>query len=396
MARSVLPVSTFMAEFYRDLISRLPRVGTTIFARMSQLAHETGAINLAQGFPMFDPDPQLVERAAHWMRAGANQYAPLGGEPALCEVIARRIAARDHAHYDPATEITITVGATQAIYSAIAAFVHPGDEVVIFEPAYDSYAPAIELHGGRVVRLRLSPPHYRPDWSALAGVLGPRTRMVILNTPHNPSARVWSRADLETLDGMLRDTGVLVLADEVYEHIVFDRARHTSCAALPGLAERALVVSSFGKTLHVTGWKVGYVAAPGALTREVRKQHQFNVFSVATPFQRALADYLTQHDPAPALADFYAARRDCLRAALAGSRFTLLPVDGTFFQPLAYRALSDEPDTAFVERLAREHGVAAIPVSAFHADGHDEGVIRLCFARDDATLQAAAQRLCVL
>ncbi len=382
-----------MPRFPAPLTSRLPQVGTTIFTVMSRLAQQCGAINLSQGFPDFNAEGLLFERVAHWMRAGHNQYAPMAGVAPLREAIAAKIATLYGTDYDPDNEITVTAGATEGLFSAVAAFVHPGDEVIVFEPVYDSYAPAIELQGGRVVRLALAAPDYRPDWNAVAAAITPRTRMIMVNSPHNPTASVWEADDLDRLAALTRDTGIVVVSDEVYEHIVFDGRRHESCARHRELAARSLIVSSFGKTYHITGWKVGYVVAPRELMAEFRKVHQFNVFTVNTPVQFALADYMADASRHLGLAAFYQAKRDFFRAGLAGSRFELLPSRGTYFQLARYGAISDEPDTVFVERLTGEVGVAAIPVSAFFADGRDERVIRFCFAKSQATLEAACERL---
>ncbi|MBS0510297.1 MAG: pyridoxal phosphate-dependent aminotransferase [Proteobacteria bacterium] len=382
-----------MPSFPAPIQSRLPTVGTTIFTVMSRLAQECGAINLSQGFPDFNAEDVLFERVAHWMRAGHNQYAPMGGCLPLREAIAAKVATLYGTAYDVESEVTVTAGATQALFTAVTAFVRPGDEVIVFEPVYDSYVPAIELAGGRVVRMRLAAPDYRPDWDAVAAAVGPRTRMIMINSPHNPTATVWSAADLERLAAITRGTGIVVVSDEVYEHIVFDGAGHASCAAHAELAARSVVVSSFGKTYHITGWKVGYVVAPRELMAEFRKVHQFNVFTVNTPVQLALADYMANASRHLALAGFYQGKRDFFRNGLAGSRFELLPSHGTYFQLVRYAAISDEPDVAFCNRLTREVGVAAIPVSAFFADGRDERVIRFCFAKNEATLAAACERL---
>jgi methionine aminotransferase len=373
--------------------SRLPDVGTTIFTVMSTLAAKSGAINLGQGFPDFDCDPALVEAVAAAMRAGHNQYPPMAGIPALRQAVSAKIERVTAHHYDPETEITVTAGATQGILSSVLALVHPGDEVIVLEPCYDSYGPSIELAGGRIVRVPLTPATWRPDFDALARALTPRTRMVIVNTPHNPSGTVWTPDEMRRLADVLRPTRALVLSDEVYEHMVFDGAPHASCSGLPELAARSLVVSSFGKTFHVTGWKVGYVAAPRALTVEFRKVHQFNVFTVNTPMQAGLADYL--RDPAPwmGLAAFYQAKRDRFRAGLARTRLRLLPCEGSYFQCVDYGAVSDRSDQAMCEWLTTEIGVAAIPMSAFYRSAPDLRVVRFCFAKKDATLDAALDRL---
>lgn len=382
-----------MPSFQHPLVSRLPRVGTTIFTVMSRMAQECGAINLSQGFPDFNAEDVLFERVAHWMRTGNNQYAPMAGVAPLREAIAAKIAALYGMDYDVDSEITVTAGATQALFTAVAALVGPGDEVIVFEPVYDSYVPAIELQGGKVVRMRLAAPDYRPDWDAVRAAIGPRTRMIMINSPHNPTATVWTADDMNMLAALTRGTGIVVVSDEVYEHIVLDGLVHQSCARHPELAARSLIVSSFGKTYHITGWKVGYVVGPRELMTEFRKVHQFNVFTVNTPVQLALADYMGDASRHLGLAAFYQEKRDFFRAGLEGSRFELLPSAGTYFQLARYRAISDEPDVRFVERLTRDIGVAAIPVSAFFDNGLDERVVRFCFAKNEATLTAACERL---
>jgi methionine transaminase len=375
------------------LQSRLPHVGTTIFTTMSALAQQHGAVNLGQGFPDFDCDPGLVDAVNRAMSTGLNQYPPMPGVPALREAVSAKIATRYGHRYDPGSEITITAGATQAIFTALLAIVHPGDEVIVLEPCYDSYAPNIELAGGRIVRVPLTPGSFRPDFDLIRAALSPRTRALIINTPHNPSATVWSDADMLALAALLEDTAVLLISDEVYEHMVFDGQAHQSVARFPALAARSFIVSSFGKTYHVTGWKVGYVAAPAAFTAEFRKVHQFNVFTVNTPVQHGLAAFMA--DPAPylELPAFYQRKRDLFRAGLSGSGFKLLPSQGSYFQCVDYSALSDQDDAAFCEWLTREIGVAAIPLSAFYAEGSPAPIIRFCFAKKDETLQLALDKL---
>jgi methionine aminotransferase len=376
-----------------QLESRLPSVGTTIFTVMSALAQEVGAINLGQGFPDFEGDPQLVDHVAAAMREGLNQYPPMPGVAPLREAIAAKIEALYGRRYDPLTEITVTAGATQAILTAVLAVVHPGDEVIVLEPCYDSYAPNIELANARVVRVPLTPRTFRPDFARIGAAITPRTRLLIINTPHNPSATVWTRAEMQELADLLAPTRVLLIADEVYEHMVYDGQRHVSAASIPGLAERAFVVSSFGKTYHVTGWKVGYVAAPAPLTAEFRKVHQFNVFTVNTPVQHGLARYMA--DPAPylGLSDFYQRKRDLFRAGLERTRLTPLRSEGSYFQVVDYSAVSELPEADFCQWLTREVGVAAIPLSAFYEGGFEQRLARLCFAKRDETLQAALARL---
>jgi methionine aminotransferase len=375
-----------------NIRSRLPAVGTTIFTVMSALAQEHRAINLGQGFPDFDCDPRLVDAVTQAMQAGHNQYPPMTGVPALREAIAAKIAALYGHRYDPGSELTVTAGATQAILTAILALVHPGDEVIVLEPCYDSYVPGIQLAGGTAVRVPLGP-GLRPDFDRLRRALTPRTRAVIVNTPHNPSGTAWTAAEMNELAACLRGSAALVIADEVYEHMVYDGADHQSVARHPELAARSVLISSFGKTYHVTGWKVGYAAAPAALSAEFRKVHQFNVFTVNTPVQHALAQYMA--DPAPylQLAGFYQRKRDLFRAGLAATPLRLLPCEGSYFQCVDYSAVSELDDTAFCRWLTTEIGVAAIPLSAFYETAPVQRIARLCFAKQDQTLQEALQRL---
>ena len=382
-----------MPSYPRPLTSRLPQVGTTIFSVMSALAQQHGALNLSQGFPDFDAPAELLSLLDQHARAGHNQYAPMTGVPVLREAIAAKVSTLYGAQYDVDAEITVTAGATQAIFTAVAALVHPGDEVIVFTPVYDSYAPSVELQGGKVVYAHLTLPDYRPDWDEVARLITPRTRMIILNSPHNPTGTVWTAEDMAQLEALVKDTDIVLLSDEVYEHMVFDQARHESVLRYPGLAERSLVVSSFGKTYHITGWKVAYCLAPRELMAEFRKAHQFIVFTVHAPSQYALADFMKKPGWYEQLKALYQGKRDIFRQALAGSRFELLPCQGTYFQCVKYAAISDEGDRAFVERLTRDHGVAAIPVSAFYPDGADHGVIRFCFAKSAATLEQALERL---
>ena len=379
------------------LASRLPQVGTTIFTVMSALATEHQAVNLGQGFPDFACDPRLLDAVDAAMRAGHNQYPPMPGVPALRQAMADKVKALYGLEIDANTEITVTAGATQAILTAILAIVHPGDEVIVLEPCYDSYVPNIELAGGVVVRVPLTPGTFRPNFDAIAAAITPRTRAIIVNSPHNPSGMVWSEAEMRRLEEILAPTDVLLISDEVYEHMVFDGQQHQSAARFPGLAGRAFIVSSFGKTYHVTGWKIGTVVAPAPLTAEFRKVHQFNVFTVNTPMQHALAAYMA--DPAPylQLSDFYAAKRDRFRAGLANTRFRLLPSQGTYFQCVDISTLAvperDLPEADFCQWLTREIGVAAIPLSAFYGNGFDQKVVRFCFAKKDETLDEGIRRL---
>jgi len=375
------------------LPSRLPEVGTTIFTVMSQLATQHGAVNLGQGFPDFDCDPRLQAFVSDAMRAGHNQYAPMTGIPALREAIAAKVARLYGHAYDAGSEITVTAGATQALLTAILCAVHPGDEVIVLEPVYDSYVPGIRLAGGRPVAVPLNSHDYSVPWDKVRAAITPRTRLIMLNSPHNPSGAVFSAADLDALESIVRDTNILLLSDEVYEHIIFDGLVHQSVSRRPRLAERAFVVSSFGKTFHATGWKIGYCAAPAPLTAEFRKVHQFNVFAVNTPMQHGLAAFLKDPAPYETLPAFYQAKRDRFRAGLAGSRFRLLPCPGTYFQVVDYSAISEETEEAFARRLTVEHKVAAIPVAAFYDKPLERRVVRFCFAKKDETLDLATARL---
>ncbi|MCA6216448.1 pyridoxal phosphate-dependent aminotransferase [Ideonella sp. B7] len=373
--------------------SRLPQVGTTIFTVMSALAQQHQAVNLGQGFPDFEGDPALIDAVTQAMRDGLNQYPPMAGVPALREAIVGKIE-RLHGHrYDPASEVTITAGATQALLTAVLALVQPGDDVVVLEPCYDSYEPAIALAGARTVRVPLNPQTLHVDLDRLAAALTPRTRLLIINTPHNPSGMVWTAQERDQLRDLLRPTDILVLSDEVYEHMVYDGRPHVSVSGDPELAARSMVVSSFGKTFHVTGWKVGYVAAPASLMAEFRKVHQFNVFTVNTPMQHGLARYLANPAPYLDLPAFYQRKRDLFRAGLASTRFELLPCEGTYFQCVDYSAISDLDDASFCRWLIEHAGVAAIPLSAFHAEAPQRQLVRFCFAKREETLQAALSRL---
>jgi methionine aminotransferase len=377
------------------LQTRLPAVGTTVFTLMSALANQHGAVNLGQGFPDFGCDARLLDFVNDAMRAGHNQYPMMAGAPPLREAIAAKIGKLYGHTYDAATEITVTAGATQALTTAILCCVHPGDEVIVIEPAYDSYLPAIALAGGVpvTVSMELDEQGYSVPWEAVQDALTPRTRLIIINSPHNPTGSILREADLEALAAIVEGTDILVLSDEVYEHMVYDGQQHESVCRDPRLAERAFVVSSFGKTYHVTGWKVGYVAAPAQLSAEFRKVHQYNVFTVNTPMQHGLASYMA--DPAPYLdlPAFYQSKRDLFREGLARTRFTLLPADGTYFQCVKYDHISTMPEAEFAQWLTTEMKVAAIPVSAFYSEGKESGIVRFCFAKQDETLRLALERL---
>ncbi|KVF20871.1 aminotransferase [Burkholderia vietnamiensis] len=373
--------------------SKLPDVGTTIFTVIGQLAAQHDALNLSQGAPNFAPDPALIDGVARAMRDGHNQYAPMAGVVSLRERLAEKTEALYGARYDPGTEITVIASASEGLYAAISALVHPGDEVIYFEPAFDSYAPIVRMQHATPVAIKLSPEHFRVDWDEVAAAITPHTRMIVVNTPHNPTATVFRADDLERLAQLTRNTDIVVLSDEVYEHVVFDGAQHQSVARHRELAERSVIVSSFGKSFHVTGWRVGYCVAPAALMDEIRKVHQFMTFSADTPMQVAFAQMLARPESYLGLSAFYQAKRDLLARELAGSRLQLLPSEGSFFMLARFRHLSDERDSDFVLRVIRDVRVATIPLSAFYADGTDTGVIRLSFSKDDATLIEGARRL---
>jgi len=374
--------------------SRLPNAGTSIFAVMSGLANEVGAINLSQGFPDFPISMELVDLVSHYMKKGFNQYAPMPGVPALREDIAEKAFDTFGITYNPATEINITAGATEAIFCVITAMVHPGDEVIIIEPAYDSYAPAVELCGGMVRYTSLQFPDYTINWPEVESLLNSRTRMILINTPHNPTGSVLQAADLMNLDRITRNTDILVMSDEVYEHLIFDGIRHESVCYYPALAERSFVIGSFGKTFHTTGWKTGFIMAPAELMKEVRKVHQFVVFASNTPIQYAVADFLKNKENYLQLPSFYQQKRDKFVNLVKDSRFKIIPSYGTYFQLLDYSAISNEKELDFAVRITKEYGVASVPVSPFFHDKQDNHVLRFCFAKTDETLERAAEILC--
>jgi methionine aminotransferase len=376
-----------------NLRSKLPAVGTTIFTVMSKLAADVGAINLSQGFPDFECDPALVDAVARHMREGRNQYAPMQGVPALREAIAGKYAELYGAAYDPETEVTVTSGGTEGIFDAVAAMVHPGDEVIVFEPCYDSYVPSVEVNGGKAVVVSLRYPDYAIPWDEVRAAITPRTRMIMINSPHNPAAAILAPRDLEELTRIVAGTEITIVSDEVYEHIIFDGARHESLARYDELRARTFIVGSFGKTYHVTGWKLGYVVAPAELTKEFRKVHQFVTFSSMTPTQHAIAEFIVQKRGYPELSAFYQRKRDLFLELLAGSRWKPLPSRGTYFQLLDYSAITGDKDMDFALRLTKDHGVASIPTSAFLYKQSAPPVLRFCFAKKDETLRAAAERL---
>jgi len=376
-----------------NIRSKLPATGTTIFTVMSALAEKHAAVNLGQGFPDYPIDPALIDLVDSAMRAGHNQYPLMPGVMRLREAIAAKVARLYGRTYDPEREVTVTTGATQAIFTSIQALAHPGDEVIVFEPAYDSYVPAVRLAGATPITLPLTFPDYALDWPALAAAISPRTRMIVVNSPNNPGASVLSADDLARLAAVLRGTDIVLVSDEVYEHMVYDGARHHSVAESPELVARSVIIGSFGKTFHATGWKVGYALAPREISAEIRRVHQFTVFTVNSAVQHALAEFLREPARYETLPAFFAAKRDLLRAALAATPLDLLPCRGSYFQLARYSRVSDEPAHEFAQRLVKEVGVATIPLSAFYQDGTDHQVIRFCFAKREQTLLAAAERL---
>ncbi len=380
-------------QYPNSITSKLPNVGTTIFTVMSKMAADYGAINLSQGFPDFDGDKHLIDLVGKHMNSGRNQYAPMEGYICLREQLAIKTEEMYSASYNPETEVTITAGATQALYSAISAVIREDDEVIIFEPAYDSYVSAIELNGGKAIHMQLIAPHYSIDWELVKKAINRRTKMIIINTPHNPTGSMMSSADMEQLIKITDGTDIIVLSDEVYEHIVFDGYEHQSVARFPKLAERSFIVSSFGKTYHTTGWKMGYCVAPENLMKEFRKVHQFQVFCVNAPIQYALADFIDRKEHYLELGAFYQQKRDYFINLLQGSKFELLPSSGTYFQLLNYKNISDEKDTEFATKLTKENGVASIPVSVFYQQKNDLKVLRFCFAKKEETLQQAVEIL---
>ncbi|MBP7512608.1 MAG: methionine aminotransferase [Bacteroidia bacterium] len=380
-------------NFSGSVKSKLPHVGTTIFSVMTAHANEHGAINLAQGFPDFSCSPKLVSLVTHYMEKGLNQYAPMPGVIGLREKIAAKTEALYGAKYNPDTEVTIVPGGTHAIYAAISAVVGEGDEVVVIEPCYDSYVPAIELNGGRAVYYEMKYPDYAIDWNEVKKLINFKTRMIMINTPHNPTGSILTEKDMLQLQKILDNTDVVVLSDEVYEHIIFDGNEHQSVSRFPKLAERSIIISSFGKTYHTTGWKMGYVLAPENLSKEFRKVHQFMAFSANTPIQYALADYLDDADAYLQLNQFYENKRDYFQKLIKGSNFKLLPCKGSYFQMLNYAKITQERDVDFAVRLTKDHKIASIPTSVFYQKKVDNNVLRFCFAKGNETLEKAAEKL---
>ena len=383
-----------MIKFNGNIISKLAGVETSIFAVMSGLAIRHKAINLSQGFPDFPVSKQLIASIHKKMKEGLNQYAPMPGVPALREQIAAKASISFGIDYDVETEVTITAGATQALFTAIAAFIREEDEVIIFEPAYDSYGPAVRLNGGVVKYAQLKLPDYHIDWQETARMITNRTKMIIINSPHNPTGSILSDQDMDELNRITKDSNIIILSDEVYEHIIFEGKKHQSVSAYPELAERSIVVGSFGKTFHATGWKIGFVLAPENLMAEFRKAHQFNVFAVNTPIQHALSEYMADPENYLHLGEFYQQKRDFFTERLKNSRFKIIPSYGTYFQLLDYSAISEEIEMDFTKRLITDFGVAGIPVSAFYQKKDDNKIIRFCFAKSEETLEKAAEILC--
>jgi methionine aminotransferase len=373
--------------------SKLPGTSASIFSVMSQLAAEHNAINLSQGFPDYDCDPKLIESVSNAMKGGYNQYAPMAGTPSLRELVAAKVNVQYGSDYHPDTEVTITAGGTEAIFTALTACIHPGDEVIIFEPAYDAYAPVIKSLGGLVKSYEMAPPEYTIDWEMVKKLFTANTKMIILNSPHNPTGTILRDQDIQSLIKLIKNTDVFILSDEVYEHLVFDGEKHRSLALYPELKERTFIAASFGKLLHATGWKTGYCLAPENLMTEFRKIHQFNVFSVNTPMQIGIANYLKDPSTYLGLADFFQQKRDFFRGLLSGTRFKLLPCKGSYFQCVTYDHFSDEADTVIAKRLITDFGVAAIPVSAFYMRNTDHHVLRFCFAKKQDTLEKSVERL---
>lgn len=382
-----------MPSYTYPIESKLPHAGTSIFAVMSRLSHENGAINLSQGYPDFPTSTELIELVHKAMKEGLNQYAPMPGIFSLREAISEKLERLYGTFYHPESEITVTAGATQAIFTAISSVVRPGDEVILFAPAYDSYAPSIEASGGVPIELELEPPLYGVDWNKVEKAINERTRMILINTPHNPTGSILGEQDMAQMEKLLSETSVLVLSDEVYEHMVYDGETHNSVAKYPALAERSFIVASFGKTFHNTGWKMGYCAAPAELMTEFRKIHQFNVFSVNHPIQAAISTFLRNPENYEYLSGFFEAKRNTFLQAIRGSRFSVIPSRGTYFQLLGYEAISEEPDMELARRLTVDHKVASIPVSAFYAKGTDHKVLRFCFAKSEETLLRGAEIL---
>lgn len=382
-----------MPFFSSAISSKLPNAKTSIFAVMSKMAQEQNAINLSQGYPDFPVSGELMGLVSKYMKEGFNQYAPMPGIYSLREILAEKTSQLYGTNYDPESEITITAGATQAIYTIISAFIQKDDEVIIFSPAYDSYEPSIKLNGGKIIEIELDKSDYKVDWNKVKDSINDQTKMIIINTPHNPSGTVLSEKDMKFLESIVKNTDIIILSDEVYEHITFDKVKHQSACLFPGLAERSFIVGSFGKTFHITGWKMGYCLAPSELMAEFRKTHQFNVFSVNHPMQKAIANYLRSAENYLGLSEFYQSKRDFFINAIQASKFTIIPSKGTYFQLLGYEKISDEKDIDFAIRLTKENKVASIPISGFYSTNFDNKSLRFCFAKSEETLKRGAEIL---
>lgn len=382
-----------MPFFSSAISSKLPNAKTSIFAVMSKMAQEQNAINLSQGYPDFPVSGELMGLVSKYMKEGFNQYAPMPGIYSLREILAEKTSQLYGTNYDPESEITITAGATQAIYTIISAFIQKDDEVIIFAPAYDSYEPSIKLNGGKIIEIELDKSDYKVDWNKVKDSINDQTKMIIINTPHNPSGTVLSEKDMKFLESIVKNTDIIILSDEVYEHITFDKVKHQSACLFPGLAERSFIVGSFGKTFHITGWKMGYCLAPSELMAEFRKTHQFNVFSVNHPMQKAIANYLRSAENYLGLSEFYQSKRDFFINAIQDSKFTIIPSKGTYFQLLGYEKISDEKDIDFAIRLTKENKVASIPISGFYSTNFDNKSLRFCFAKSEETLKRGAEIL---
>tara|TARA_R110001606_G_scaffold56049_1_gene136058 strand:- start:1176 stop:2333 length:1158 start_codon:yes stop_codon:yes gene_type:complete len=382
-----------MPKYNRKIVSKLPKVKTTIFTTMGRLAQKHNAINLSQGFPNFEPDPSLIDLVTQAMKQGYNQYAPMAGVMELRQMIAAKIEQLYGRHYNPDSEITVTIGATQAIFTIITSFVGNGDEVIVIKPAYDCYEPAIEVNGGVPVFVQLNNADFKIDWEVFRSKITPRTKMVIINTPHNPSGTIFSKEDMLELQKCLENTDIIVISDEVYEHIIFDGLEHESASKYDGLASRTFVCGSFGKTFHITGWKMGYCVGPAELMHEFRKTHQFNVFSTDHAVQKALASYLREPQHYLGLNQFYQEKRDLFLEGLSTSRFKIKPSKGTYFQLVDYNNITQEPDEVFAERLVTKHQIASIPISGFNTKGIDKHLLRFCFAKTNETLERATEIL---
>lgn len=382
-----------MPFFSSAISSKLPNAKTSIFAVMSKMAQEQNAINLSQGYPDFPVSGELMGLVSKYMKEGFNQYAPMPGIYSLREILAEKTSQLYGTNYDPESEITITAGATQAIYTIISAFIQKDDEVIIFSPAYDSYEPSIKLNGGKIIEIELDKSDYKVDWNKVKDSINDQTKMIIINTPHNPSGTVLSEKEMKFLESIVKNTDIIILSDEVYEHITFDKVKHQSACLFPGLAERSFIVGSFGKTFHITGWKMGYCLAPSELMAEFRKTHQFNVFSVNHPMQKAIANYLRSAENYLGLSEFYQSKRDFFINAIQASKFTIIPSKGTYFQLLGYEKISDEKDIDFAIRLTKENKVASIPISGFYSTNFDNKSLRFCFAKSEETLKRGAEIL---